>query len=129
MGCGRLIRGATVLVAAVLLAVPSAFAATPSQIYRDFDDDGRLDGRYTRAELQTALQNPAVQGYGRRTVERRLRPEIQRKMREAPESLAAVRRSGGLPFTGLDLALLTAGGGFLLALGASMRRLARAKQR
>lgn len=34
----------------------------------------------------------------------------------------AAERDGGLPFSGLDLALLTAGGGPLLLIGASLRR-------
>ena len=34
-------------------------------------------------------------------------------------------RSGGLPFTGLDLGLLVAGGAVLLVLGATLRRAAK----
>ncbi|HVD49720.1 MAG TPA: hypothetical protein VNB50_06835 [Gaiellaceae bacterium] len=39
----------------------------------------------------------------------------------------AVKTQGGLPFTGLDLALLAAGGGLLLVAGTGLRKLGRAK--
>lgn len=37
-------------------------------------------------------------------------------------SVARAERGGGLPFSGLDLALLTAGGGPLLLIGVTLRR-------
>ena len=42
-----------------------------------------------------------------------------------PERITQTRDNGKLPFTGLDLVLVVAAGGFLLALGAGMRRLSR----
>jgi hypothetical protein len=126
MGCGWFKRGLTVLAVAALFGAPAAFGATPEQIYRDFED-GRLDGRYSVAELQAALQNPVVQGYGRDQVVTQLRPAIQRQI-GAQQPLEEARERGGLPFTGLDLTLLTAGGLFLLAFGFSLRRLAKAKR-
>lgn len=134
MGCGWFSRGAVLAVAAVaLLVAPTALAATPEQIYRDYADDSRLDGSYTPADLQAALQSPVVQGYGDQAVTTGLRPAIQsqiaaQQQQQQPTPLEAVRESEGLPFTGLDLALLTAGGLFLLAFGVSMRRLAKAKR-
>jgi hypothetical protein len=128
MGCGWLTKGVvTVLAVAALLAAPAAFAATPEQIYRDFAADRQLDGQYTVAELQAALQSPIVQGYGERQVVTELRPTIERQVAAQQPLEEAVEREG-LPFTGLDLALLTAGGLFLLAFGFSLRRLAKAKQ-
>lgn len=127
MGCGWFSRGVTVLAVVVLLGAPAAFAATPEQIYRDFED-GRLDGRYSVADLQAALQSPVVQGYGKPHVVTELRPTIQRQIAAQQPPLETVRERGGLPFTGLDLALLTAGGLFLLAFGFSLRRLAKAKR-
>jgi hypothetical protein len=44
-------------------------------------------------------------------------------IREAEESSS----SGDLPFTGLDVALIVAAGGVLLAMGLGMRRLSRAE--
>jgi hypothetical protein len=134
MGCGWFSRGAVLAVAVVaLLVAPTALAATPEQIYRDYADDSRLDGSYTDADLQAALQNPVVQGYGGEEVVTGLRPAIQsqiaaQQQQPAGSVLGTARQSEGLPFTGLDLALLTAGGLFLLAFGVSMRRLAKAKR-
>jgi hypothetical protein len=127
MGSGWLKRGITVLAVAALFGPPTALAATPEQIYRDFEDR-RLDGRYSVADLQTALQSPVIQGYGKREVVTELRPAIQRQIAAQEQPLEEEVERGGLPFTGLDLALLTAGGLFLLAFGVSLRRLAKAKQ-
>jgi hypothetical protein len=128
MGSGWFYRGVTVLAMAALLAAPAALAATPEQIYDDFAADGRLDGSYEIAELQATLQSPIVQGYPDRTVVTQLRPAIQRQVAAQRQPLEETVERGGLPFTGLDLALLTAGGLFLLAFGVSLRRLAKAKQ-
>ena len=49
---GRFARGVTVLLAIALLAASAASAATPTQIYRDYQDNGRLDGHYSVADLQ-----------------------------------------------------------------------------
>jgi hypothetical protein len=135
MGCGWFSRGTTVLAAAALLGAPAAFAATPEQIYRDFAGDRKLDGTYNVADLEAALKSPIVQGYGESEVVTELRPTIRRQiaaeqqpLEEAEQPLGETVERGGLPFTGLDLALLTAGGLFLLAFGASLRKLAKAKQ-
>jgi hypothetical protein len=128
MGCGWFSRGAAVLAVAVLLGAPAAFAATPEQIYSDFADNGKLDATYEVADLQATLQSPIVQGYGKREIVTELRPTIQRQIAAEQQPLEEAVERGGLPFTGLDLALLTAGGLFLLAFGVSLRRLARAKQ-
>lgn len=42
-----------------------------------------------------------------------------------PETVTQAKSSGKLPFTGLDLVLVVAAGGILLALGFGMRRLSR----
>lgn len=128
MGCGWLSRGVTVLAVAALFVAPAALAASPEQIYSDFAADRELDGNYTIADLKAALQNPIVQGYPQPTVSTELRPTIRRQIAAQEQPLEAVRERGGLPFTGLDLALLTAGGLFLLAFGVSLRRLVKAKQ-
>jgi hypothetical protein len=130
MGCGWFSRGAVFAVVAVaLLVAPASFAATPEQVYRDYAEDSRLDSSYTVADLQAALQSPVVQGYGEEEVVTGLQPAIQSQIAAQQQpSLGTVQESEGLPFTGLDLALLTAGGLFLLAFGASLRRLAKAKR-
>jgi hypothetical protein len=131
MGCGWFSRGAVfaVVMVVALLVTPATLAATPEQVYRDYAEDSRLDSSYTVAELEAALQSPVVQGYGREEVVTGLEPAIQSQIAAAQQPpLGAARESEGLPFTGLDLALLTAGGLFLLAFGASLRRLAKAKR-
>jgi hypothetical protein len=130
MGCGWFSRGVTVLAVVALLGAPAALAATPEQIYRDFAQDRKLDGPYSVADLQAALQSPIVQGYKDESITTELRPAIQRQVaaQQQPPLEEAVER-GGLPFTGLDLALLSAGALFLLAFGVSLRRLAKAKQK
>jgi hypothetical protein len=128
MGCGWFSRGTTVLAVAALLGAPTALAATPEQIYRDFADNGKLDSNYDVADLQATLQSPIVQGYGENEVVTELRPTIRRQIAAGEQPLEETVERGGLPFTGLDLALLTAGGLFLLAFGISLRRLAKARQ-
>ncbi len=123
----RFARGVIVLVATLLVAVSAASAATPTQIYRDFEDNGRLDGRYSVADLRAALQNPSIQGYGKPTLVPEMRREIDRELGEQ-EGVRTVRKRAGLPFTGFDLALLTVGGAMLLGVGLGLRRVARAKR-
>ena len=127
MGHGRIRWGFTVLVTTALVAAPAAYAATPSTIVKDFEKDGRLDGRYSIQDLEAVLKSPTVQGYEKPTVETELRPAIKEKIAQQ-RGLRTSRDRGGLPFTGFDLALLTAGGALLLGVGAGMRRLARAKR-
>jgi len=124
---GRFARGVTVLLAFALLVASAATAATPTQIYRDYQDNGRLDGRYSVADLQAALQSPAVQGYGGPTIVPGMRREVRRKLGEQHGVNTTNRATGGLPFTGFDLALLTVGGAFLLTVGFGLRRVAKQK--
>jgi len=104
--------------AAVLVLSPSAFSATPTQIYRDYADNGRLDGHYSRSDLNRALKDAVLQGYGNQNVQ----PGLQQQLAQAG---AAKGEQGGLPFTGLDLTLMVVGGTALLLTGAGLRRVAR----
>ena len=117
-------RLAAVGVAATLALVGagSAFAATPQKIYRDLADNGRLDGKYTRAEIRRAFDLPRV-----------LKTDVQPKAPRKPIALTqpgegagaprpAKRSPGRVPFSALDAALLFAGGGPLLLIGAGLRR-------
>jgi hypothetical protein len=118
---GRLV-GVTALLACVVLvlvAAPGALAASPNQIYRDYADNGRLDSRYSRADLERALRDVQIQGYGGPTVKSGVLAAIQGAL--APQT-------SGLPFTGFDLALMALGGASLLTVGAGFRRLGKAKQ-
>ena len=97
----------------ILVAAPAAVAATPQQIYRDYADNGKLDRSYSKADLKAALKYSAAQGYPRVGVQGAVQQAL---------GAQAVKTTGGLPFTGLDLALLVVGGISLLVVGAGLRR-------
>ena len=137
---GRIIWGLTVALVATALGAPGALAATPEQIYKDFADNGRLDGKYSAAELKAFGKNAYAQGYPRAVpvtpvagVAGQTSPVVRNATRpgrrpDVPRTLRTTRTPRGtLPFTGLDLALMTAGGLFLLGVGGTLRRVARAK--
>lgn len=112
------------IAALALTGAGSAFAATPQKIYRDLVDNGRLDGNYTRAEIERAFNLPPKVG-----TDRAQRPAMPRKQiavspaGEAAETpRATVQSDRRVPFTALDAALLVAGGGPLLLIGAGLRR-------
>lgn len=105
--------------ALALLGAGSAFAATPQQIYRDLVDNGRLDGKYTHAEIERAFNlSPAPRrAPAARTPRKPIAvPEAVTPAREKP------RDDRRVPFSALDAALLVAGGGPLLLIGAGLRR-------
>ena len=124
---GRIISVVTAFAAAVAVGAPGALAATPQQIYKDYADNGRLDGHYSKADLQRALHDAVIQGYKPATS---VAPAIKKKISSpssgvaGAKSLPAPKKQGALPFTGLDLALMTIGGFSLLLLGAALRRFA-----
>jgi hypothetical protein len=112
-----------VVVLLALVAAGSAFAGTPQQIYRDLADNNKLDGKYTRAELERAFNLRQVL----RTDPRK--PDLPRKPIAVPaasdgvQAPRATRRSQRrVPFSALDAALLVAGGGPLLLIGVGLRR-------
>jgi hypothetical protein len=109
--------------AAALFLVPVASAATPAQIYRDYADNGRLDGHYSRADLNRALKDAVLQGYGNQNVQQGLQQELSQA-----GVAGSAGQTGGLPFTGLDLTLMAVGGGVLLVTGAGLRRLGKSRQ-
>jgi hypothetical protein len=128
---GRIITAVAALAGAAVVGVPGAFAATPQQIIKDYADNGRLDGHYTKADLSRALKDAVRQGYDRPT-NRGVVPAIKTQVNKgtgavAGASLPAAKKQGSLPFTGADLALMTVGGFSLLLLGGALRRFARNK--
>jgi hypothetical protein len=107
--------------AATLFAVPAALAATPQQIYRDYATHGRLTRHYSKGDLERASRSLMVQGYSH--AQKALK---QAAIKGATTTAPAVKSSSvGLPFTGVDLALISIAAVFLLAFGASLRRFAR----
>jgi hypothetical protein len=98
-------------------AVPAS-AVAPQRIYADLADNGRLDGRYSRADIARALDVEQVVG-----TDAARRPSVRRPAATASSRRRSSTESGvGLPFTGLDVALLIVGGGPLLLIGFALRR-------
>ncbi len=116
--------------AAMLVVVPVGSGATPQQIYRDFADNGHLDGHYSASDLQRALKDAVVQGYGGPTG-KQLAPAVKKKAGQVLGGQKSVSpppvkaSTSGLPFTGFDLALISIGALLLLAFGVGLRRFAR----
>jgi hypothetical protein len=110
---------ASACVVVALSVAPAALGATPQQIYRDYTQHGRLTQNYSRADLNRAQRDAALQGYPRVGVQGAIQQALGAR---------GVKSSGGLPFTGLDLALMAAGGALLLVAGTSLRALGRAKK-
>lgn len=115
----RMILVAVACALAAMIVAPAALGATPQQIYGDYARDGRLDERYSAADLQRALGYASLQGY----------PHVGFKGAvEQALGAQAVKSRGGLPFTGLDLALIAAGGAVLLVSGTTLVKLGRARK-
>lgn len=114
-----IVLGVLACAVGMVVAAPAAVAATPQQIYRDYADNGRLDHQYSKAELQAALKYAAVQGYPHVGVQGAVQQAL---------GAQAVKTSGGLPFTGLDLALMAVGGVLLIGAGTTLRKLGHRQQ-
>jgi hypothetical protein len=112
----------------VLVAAPGALGASPNQIYKDYADNGRLDSQYSKADLERALKDVSIAGYGKQPVKTGISPAIQRALGAQGALAQTGKKTGGLPFTGFDLALMALGGAALLTVGAGFRRLGKAKQ-
>jgi hypothetical protein len=92
-------------------------AASPQRIYQDLADNGRLDGKYSQADLSRALNLQQVVKTDKAQPAPSVRP------RPTPAPAARPKRSNRrVPFTGLDAALLIVGGAPLLLIGAGLRR-------
>lgn len=115
----RLVAVAAGSLLAVLCA-GSAYAATPQTIYRDLADNGKLDGRYTQAEIKRAFDLPSVLGTDERLPRKPIREPQAHEA--APQLQAARKADRRIPFSALDAALLVAGGAPLLLIGAGLRR-------
>jgi hypothetical protein len=101
---------------ALACAGPAA-AASPQTIYKDLADNGRLDGRYTQADIARAFNLDRVVGTDQR------RPaQAEARAPVTPTPGRAERSDPTIPFTGLDVALLIVGGGPLLLIGIGLRR-------
>ena len=125
---GRIARAVGVLATAALVGAPTA-GADPSQVYRDYADNGRLDQAYSAEQVKEALGSAVVQGYGNPVANVGLKNSgtgvagVQKSVGKRP--LAATRQRGQLPFTGAELTIFAIGGILLLGSGLLLRVTAR----
>lgn len=120
----KVFRGACAVAAAGALIVPSAAsAATSRQMYKDYVDNGRLDQRYSTADIQRALDSATVQAYSNSNFISDLKGQLQ------AQGAVAGNASGALPFTGAQLALWAIVGCALLTLGFALRSSGRPRQK
>jgi hypothetical protein len=123
-----LVRGASALLATLALALvlvgpgSAARQETSQKFFADLADNGRIDGHYTRAQINRALHTPSLKQYEARTLQ-----DVPSQATAPASTPAAGEGPRSLPFSGLDLALFGAVGAPLLLLGASLGRLARMK--
>ena len=130
------------LVALALCVMPAAAMASDSgttqAIVNDVAKDGKVDGKYTSAELKAAAASPLLKQYGgqgaveavvtKPATTSKPNTETASKPVEATTTTApapATGESGNLPFTGSDVFLFVAVGGGLLAAGLVLRRIGR----
>ena len=106
-----------IVVAVVLFLTLSgvALAATPQQIYDDYEDNGVLDGTYTDAELIAYLNSAYVHQYGN--------PTVLTELDTLVRSILSARDR--FPFTGFEIALFVIAAFALVGAGLGLRRLAR----
>jgi hypothetical protein len=112
-------RPVLVIVTAAAMALVGAgvaSAASPQTIYKDLAHNGRLDGRYSRADIARAFNLDRVVRTDRRE------PGLVRPAATIPRVAPTKQSERRVPFTGLDLALLIVGGGPLLLIGIFLRR-------
>jgi hypothetical protein len=112
---------AALLVGATLVVAGPAAAATPQEtsqrIFADLADNGRLDGKYTRGQVDRALRTPSLKGYEA--------PAASTPASNSASLAPASESDWTIPFSGLDFALFAAVSGPLLLLGGSLGRIAR----
>jgi opacity protein-like surface antigen len=103
------------MAAALLLAlVPAASAASVDQVVQDAKD-GRIDGSYSKSDLNAALSSPLLKTYGGKNgVE-----AVKSALGTQTEGTSA---SGDLPFTGAELVTFIVLGSTLLVAGFVLRR-------
>jgi hypothetical protein len=108
----------TAVTAVLFLALSGvAYAATPQQIYNDYEDNGRLDGTYTDAELIAYLNSAYVHQYGD--------PTTLTELDSLVRSILSARDR--FPFTGFEIALFVIGALALAGTGLGLRRWARGR--
>jgi hypothetical protein len=105
-----------IAVAALFLAVPFALAGTTDGVIQDAKD-GRIDGTYTRSQLQAALGSPLLKTYGGNGGVEAVKSALGSQTQKSSK--------GNLPFTGAEMITFVLIGGGLLITGFVLRRTGR----
>jgi hypothetical protein len=102
-------------VAALMLAfIPAASAASVDQIVQDAKD-GRIDGAYSKSDLNAALDSPVLKTYGGKNGVEAVRSALGTQTE-------GTSGSGDLPFTGAEMVTFIVLGSTLLIAGFVLRR-------
>jgi hypothetical protein len=101
-----------------LMVSGTVFAATPQDIWNDFNDNGVLDGTYTTDELRAYLNDATLHQYPPN-------PTKIKSLDALVRGLLSARNR--FPFTGTEIALVAIGAVVLLGAGLGLRRIARAR--
>lgn len=105
-------------VAALMLAfVPMASAASVGQIIQDAKD-GQIDGAYSQADLNAALDSPLLLTYGGKN-------GVEGVKSALGTQTEGTSGSGDLPFTGAEMITFLVLGSTLLVAGFVLRRTGR----
>ncbi len=103
------------VVAALLVAfVPAASAASVDQIVQDAKD-GRIDGAYSKSDLNSALSSPLLKTYGGKN-------GVEAVKSALGTQTEGTSGSGDLPFTGAEMVTFVVLGSTLLIAGFVLRR-------
>lgn len=104
-----------VAVAALLLVlVPAASGASVDQIVQDAKD-GRIDGAFSRSDLEAALSSPLLKTYGGKN-------GVEAVKSALGTQTEGTGGSGSLPFTGAEMVTFIVLGSTLLVAGFVLRR-------
>ncbi len=109
----RLRTTLALVIAALLVAVPSALASVTDQIIKDARD-GHINGTYTTAQLQAALNSPLLKTYGG--------DGGVEAVRSALGDQTSSSGAGTLPFTGFETGTFIVLGFSLIVVGFVLRR-------
>jgi hypothetical protein len=109
----------SMVVAALVMAfsgVALAAKTTPQDIYNDYADNGKLDGKYTKAELTAYLNDATTHAYGHESTLGELDALVKSKLTENRSTF---------PFTGMEMGLLAVGALVLIGAGVVLRKASR----
>ena len=109
----RIVLFLVAVVSLFLMANGVAFAADPKVIFDDYVEDGRLNGHYTRAELEAYMTDEEIDMYADA-------PELDAMIQEMLDSENAQHES--FPYTGAPVGLMVLASAGLVAAGLGLHR-------